>query len=65
MSHNHGGFRNGSGRKKKGLKLGFSGNTIKFSVNMPIEIENWIMTKEGKNRNDKLINYLTEIMKKG
>jgi len=61
----HGGARKGSGRKKKGLEHGLSGETIKFSVNMPIELEKWIMNKEGKNRNDKLITYLISSMKKG
>lgn len=61
----HGGAREGSGRKSKGLEHGLSGDTIKFSVNMPIELEQWIMSKDGKNRNDKLITYLISNMKKG
>ena len=61
----HGGAREGSGRKSKGLEHGLSGETIKFSVNMPIELEKWIMCKDGKNRNDKLIRYLMLNMKKG
>ncbi len=61
----HGGKRVGSGRKNKSLELGLSGESIKFSVNMPIEIEKWIMLKDGKNRNDKLIKYLLSNMKKG
>ena len=61
----HGGARKGAGRKSKGLEHGLSGETIKFSVNMPIEVEKWIMNQEGKNRNDKLISYLISSMKKG
>jgi hypothetical protein len=60
-----GGYRQNSGRKQKGKELGLSGESIKFSVNMPIEIENWIMLQDGKNRNDKLIKILLEKMKKG
>lgn len=65
VSSNHGGVRAGSGRKKKGAEYSLSGNSIKFSVNMPIEVEKWILSKPGKNRNDKLIKYLIENMKKG
>ena len=61
----HGGARDGAGRKSKGIEHGLSGETIKFSVNMPIELEEWIMNKDGKNRNDKLIRYLILSMKKG
>lgn len=61
----HGGKRIGAGRKKKGMEYGLKGESIKFSVNMPIEIEKWIMSKDGNNRNDKLIKILNEQMKKG
>jgi hypothetical protein len=60
-----GGFRPNSGRKQKGSELGLSGKSIKFSVNIPVEIEEWLMSKEGKNRNDKLVKTLFELMKKG
>jgi hypothetical protein len=60
-----GGYRPNSGRKQKGKELGLSGDSIKFSVNMPIEIEKWIISNNGNNRNDKLIKILFECMKKG
>lgn len=63
--NNHGGSRVGSGRKNKGMEFGLSGETKKFSVNMPIEVEKWLQSKAGKNRNDKLIKFLIENMKKG
>ena len=61
----HGGIRQGAGRKKKGESYGLLCDSIKFSVNMPIEIEKWIMQQEGQNRNDKLIKILIANMKKG
>jgi len=61
----HGGKRIGSGRKNKSYEVGLSGETIKFSVNIPIEIEQWIMTLDGKNRNDKLVIFLLKHLKKG
>jgi len=63
--NNQGGYRKGSGRKAKGYEFGFSGKTKKFSINLPIEVEEWIIQKEGKNRNDKLVRFLVETMKKG
>ncbi|EJF06800.1 hypothetical protein ThvES_00010960 [Thiovulum sp. ES] len=63
--NSRGGYRQNSGRKQKGKELGLSGESVKFSVNMPIEIENWIISQDGKNRNDKLIKVLFECMKKG
>jgi len=62
---NQGGCREGSGRKNKGSEFGLTGGTKKFSVNLPSEVEAWIMQKEGKNRNDKLVRFLIDIMKKG
>ena len=66
MSNNpHGGYRPNSGRKSKGQELGLSGKSVKFSVNIPVEIEKWIILQDGKNRNDKLVKILLSFMKKG
>jgi len=65
LNNPRGGYRPNSGRKQKGQELGLSGKSIKFSVNIPVEIEEWIMNQDGKNRNDKLVKALFEIMKKG
>ena len=61
----YGGKRIGADRKNKSHEVGLSGETVKFSVSIPIEIKKWIMTLDGKNRNDKLVNFLLKHLKKG
>jgi hypothetical protein len=60
----HGGYRPNSGRKPKGQELGLSGKSKKVSIAIPVEIEEWIMLQDGKNRNDKIVKILFENMKK-
>jgi len=59
-----GGYRPNSGRKPRGASLGLGNETIRFSVSFPVEMEKWVMSQSGKNRNDKVINIIFDLMKR-